>query len=157
MFSGKNTLRPQQLNINVATWVRLLKRDVPQQPTAEDEESSSPPPQPATGTGQQSGVRRDSPSDIQQLAIESRVDETVPALPPKQSKYSTESSTVSSGVIGGSGERTTPALPPRIDTDIEVCTRLCEGLQYETPRYVSYVCLSIWSGFPGFLLLCDAW
>lgn len=24
---GKNTLRPQQLNINIATWVRLLKRD----------------------------------------------------------------------------------------------------------------------------------
>ena len=107
--------------------MRLLKRDVPQQPTAEDEDSSSPPPQPATGTGQQSGGRRDSPSDIQQLGMESRVDETVPALPPKQSKYSTESSTTGSGVIGGSGERTTPALPPRIDTDIEVCNRQCEG------------------------------
>ena len=149
-------MRPQQLNINVATWVRLLKRDVPQQPTAEDEESSSPPPQPATGTGQQSGGRRDSPSDIQQLGIDSRVDETVPALPPKQSKYSTESST-GSGVIGGSGERTTPALPPRIDTDIEVRNCQCEELQYRIPHYVSYVCLSIWSGFPGFLLLCHAW
>ena len=109
--------------------MRLLKRDVPQQPTVEDEESSSPPPQPATGTGQQSGGRRDSPSDIQQLGIDGRVDEAVPALPPKQSKYSTESSTTGgSGVIGGSGERTTPALPPRIDTDIEVRNRLCEEL-----------------------------
>mgnify|MGYP001797470021 CR=1 FL=1 len=108
--------------------MRLLKRDVPQQPAAEDEESSSPPPQPATGTGQQSGGRRDSPADIQQLGIESRVDETVPALPPKQSKYSTESSNTGSGVIGGSGERTNPALPPRIDTDIEVRNRLCEEL-----------------------------
>lgn len=29
-FSGKNFLRPGQMNINVATWGRLMKRAMPQ-------------------------------------------------------------------------------------------------------------------------------
>ena len=30
-FSGKDILRPKQVNINVATWGRLMKRSLPQQ------------------------------------------------------------------------------------------------------------------------------
>ena len=31
VFIGKNFLRPGQMNINVATWGRLMKRAIPQQ------------------------------------------------------------------------------------------------------------------------------
>ena len=36
MFAGKNFLRPNQMNINVATWGRLMKRALPQNGTDTD-------------------------------------------------------------------------------------------------------------------------
>ena len=45
-ISGKNFLRPGQMNINVATWGRLMKRAIP--PQCADTNAFSPP---AVNTG----------------------------------------------------------------------------------------------------------
>ena len=93
--SGKNTLRPQQLNINVATWVRLLKRDVPQQTT------------PSTT---QTTASRDVSEHVPTTAAptvpvpaERSEFSAGPALPPKQTKHDQQKPTA------------TPQPPPRIE------------------------------------------
>lgn len=95
---GKNTLRPQQLNINVATWVRLLKRDVPaatRSPAVPTREEPSPQASTATPTvptipdeqhhdhHQHRHDHNESPAKQQA----GRADFVAPVLPPKQSKH----------------------------------------------------------------------
>lgn len=95
--------------------MRLLKRDVPQQPTDDKKSSSSSPPPSSAGESRYTPENSTS-TEISSSRIDIRHEpvEIVPALPPKQSKYSSSDTAVSGG------ERTTPALPPRIDGDIEV-------------------------------------
>ena len=95
--AGKNTLRPQQLNINVATWIRLLKRDVPPQTSSSSTTASVQPSDnvPTTTAATTVPVATDS-SEL-----------TAPVLPPKQTKPETKVPMVA------------PQPPPRIE-EIEV-------------------------------------
>ncbi|XP_067941075.1 serine/threonine-protein kinase N2-like [Watersipora subatra] len=74
---GKNTLRPQQLNINVATWVRLMKRDVPQQQNTPSAPPTVTPPSDPVPTA----IVAPSPPEPSE-----RCDVSGPALPPKHAK-----------------------------------------------------------------------
>ena len=77
IITGKNTLRPQQLNINVATWVRLMKRDVPQQQNTPSAPPTVTPPSDPVPTA----IVAPSPPEPSE-----RRDVSGPALPPKHAK-----------------------------------------------------------------------
>lgn len=78
-------MRPQQLNINVATWVRLLKRDLPQQspePTRETASPSAAEPVPAlppkTRDQEEERVAPQPPPRIEEIEV---------SLPPERIKW----------------------------------------------------------------------